>query len=67
MENDRELLVTGLQMRMNYIQTGDPCLCSVDAANQGLPGQALTIEQMQLIIRMDQLIQGLRNAPQFVV
>ena len=61
-QKEKDLLIIGLQMRMNYIQTGDMSLSANDLGKIGKenwsPGVKilpLSIEQMRIIIEMEEL------------
>ena len=52
------LLITGLTMRSNLIQTGSPNLSAQDVKNLREPHvpKALSINQMKLVIRTNELV-----------
>ena len=58
MESDKQLIICGLSMRKNFIQTGDCLMTPIDAKNCGESDKivALTPDQMRLIIKIDDLI-----------
>lgn len=60
---DKENIIMALNMRKNYIQTGDMAISAVDAERmgKGVLVKALTTEQMRLIIRTEELIATLRR------
>lgn len=58
---DCEAIWIALSMRKNYIETGNVVLSAADAAEQKKPFKALTVEQMQLVIRLDRLIKLFLN------
>ena len=65
-QKEKELIVIGLNMRRNYIETGDPLTSAVDVERFGGKDKkvkALSIEQMQLVIDTDNLITKLYNMP----
>lgn len=55
-------IAVALQVRCNYIETGTPHLSAIDVENMGkhAPGdakiKALSIDQMELLVRMRTLI-----------
>lgn len=49
-QEEREALVTGLQMRICYIETGDPCLRAQDALNMGKPNLVKPLNDDQKVI-----------------
>ena len=57
-ERERDLIVSGLLMRRNYIETGNPVLCSQDLANQGRHKEVkvLSVDQMRTVIAIDDLV-----------
>lgn len=68
---EREDVVIALNMRCNYIETGDISLGAADVAErlksrdtlfkERYEVKALSLDQMKLIIRMKELIQKLYN------
>ena len=66
---EREDIVTSLNMRCNYIETGDISLSAVDVAErlksrntlfkERYEVKALSLDQMKVIIRMKELIMKL--------
>lgn len=61
-KQEKEAIVIGLQMRVAYIETGDPMLRASDVQN-GHRGkiQALSPDQMRLIILSEDLIKKIYN------
>jgi hypothetical protein len=55
---ERELIISGLGMRKNYIETHDALMSAQDAENMGLEVKvyALNQEQHELIIKLYNLI-----------
>jgi hypothetical protein len=73
---EKELIIYGLQMRKNVIETGDHNLSAIDAeriqsnhTNKGLYSlyathakvRALTVEQMKIVIAIDELIKKIMH------
>ncbi len=70
-DEERALLVEGLQMKSNFIQTGNIALSAEDVQQQIKSSprllheradsrvKSLSIEQMRLIVRLDDLIKKL--------
>lgn len=63
-QQEREDLVRGLQIRMAYIETGDPVLRANDAINMGKPQmvKALSPDQRALLTRHEALVDKLLRA-----
>jgi len=63
-QQEREDLVRGLQIRMAYIETGDPVLRANDAINMGKPQmvKALSADQRALLTRHEALVDKLLRA-----
>ncbi len=60
---EKELIVFGLQMRKNYIQTGDALMSAVDAKNlkQEKKIKILGDDQIELIHKLNLLIKKIDN------
>ena len=61
---EKEMLIIGLRMRRNYIETGDIGASAADIEKIGGKDtkiNALSIDQMQLIIDMEKLVTKLYN------
>ena len=62
-QKEKEMIIIGLNMRRNYIETGDVLTSAKDVKNMGYRGykkiNALSTDQMQLIIDTEQLIEKL--------
>lgn len=58
---ERDMIVTGLNMRRAYIETGDCCTTAQSAQNigKGEMVKTLTTDQMRLIIATEELVQKL--------
>ena len=58
---ERDMIVTGLNMRRNYIETSDPCICAADAKRMGRNKEinVLSTNQMEIIIKTEKLINRL--------
>jgi len=54
-------IIVALQMRVNFIQTGNVILSSDDAAQRGKPVKALTDDQMRLILSIKGKIKEFQN------
>ncbi len=61
---EKELIVFGLQMRKNYIQTGDALMSAVDAKNlkQEKKIKILGDDQIELINKLNLLIKKIENS-----
>jgi hypothetical protein len=68
-DDQQEIIIAGLQMRMCFIETGDCLMRAVDIQEQlkdgaefdrGVEVKALSIDQMKLIIDSQDLINKLR-------
>jgi len=57
--NDIDLIISGLQMRRNYIETGDPILSKVDCINMRKKIKVLSDDQLMLISQITDLIERL--------
>lgn len=59
--SDREMIITALQCRRCIIETGDYALTAENAIKSGHPEmvKALSTDQMKVIIRTEELINGL--------
>jgi hypothetical protein len=55
--SDKDLITKALGLWANYVETGDVCMSSVDAANCGLRNQVkvLTDEQKRFVARLRDL------------
>jgi len=56
---EKEMIVLGLTMRKNFIETGDPLISAQDVEKlkrTDIPIKALSTSQMQLIINTERLI-----------
>ncbi len=62
-EEEKEMIIIGLNMRRNYIETGD---VNYSASNvevvKGLKINPLNVDQMRLIIKTEELINKLFNS-----
>ena len=62
---EKQDIIIALNMRCNYIETGDITCSAIDAENmgkdapEGIRIRALSLEQMELILRMRKLIEKL--------
>jgi hypothetical protein len=59
---EKEMIIIGLNMRRNYIETGDALTSAKTVENQGRKDEkinALSTDQMQLIIDTETLIKKL--------
>ena len=54
--SDKELVCRALQQWSNYIQTGDPNLNSNDLQHMKQTPPAMSVDQMRLIVRLEDLI-----------
>ena len=61
-DEEIDLLISGLQMRACFIETGNPILRQVDAQNMGQSIRALEKSQVQLISKIDTLIGELMSS-----
>ena len=58
-DSDAGIIYSGLAMRRNNIETGNPHLSAVDAAHRkDVAIKPLSISQMKLVIRIDELMQA---------
>lgn len=57
METDTSKIAYALGMWRNFIQTGDMSMSAEDAKRSGERVNALDIEQMKFVIRLDELAQ----------
>jgi hypothetical protein len=57
-DEEKELIVSGLEMRRNFIETGSPTLSARDCKNMGKEKQInpLVHERYESIIQIDHLI-----------
>ena len=54
---EKNMIVTGLQMRRNYIETGDVNLSALQASRLGKGNiNALSSDQMRLLVKTEELI-----------
>jgi len=63
-DKEKEMIVIGLNMRRNYIETGDSLTSAADIERFGEKDKkikALSTEQMQLVIDTENLIRRLYN------
>jgi len=63
-QKEKEMIIIGLTMRRNYIETGDTFTSAADVEKFGGKDKkikALSTEQMQLIIDTETLIKKLYN------
>ena len=62
-DSQLKLIIQGLHMKINYIQTGDPILSSEDAQTIGKSGmiKALDEDQMRLILSMKDSIRAIES------
>lgn len=65
-KDEKMMIMTSLNMRRAYIETGDPCLTAADAVKSGLANKvkALSTAQMRLVIAIEELVNKLFNPPQ---
>jgi len=57
MADEHEMIITALNMRRNYIETGNVTTSAQDASKfKDIKVNALTTEQMRLIIKTEELI-----------
>ena len=54
-DTDASLIRQGLTMWANHIETGDCCLGAIDAKRQEKEINALSLEQMKLVVRIREL------------
>jgi len=60
---EKEMIVIALNMRRNYIETGDVVMSAAQSKKMGkLDTNALSVAQMQLIIDTENLIKRLYNS-----
>ena len=61
---EKEMILIGLQMRSNYIQTGNVNLNANDAARSGKPElvKPLQIVQMELLVKINNMINDILNS-----
>lgn len=61
---EKELLVFGLHMRKNFIETGDALMSAIDAQNMGVQKKikALGNDQINLIQKINDLILKIERA-----
>jgi hypothetical protein len=66
---EKELIVFGLQMRKNYIQTGDAFMSAVDAKNlkQEKKIKILGDDQIELIHKLNLLIKKIENSYGYII
>lgn len=66
---EKELIVFGLQMRKNYIQTGDAFMSAVDAKNlkQEKKIKILGDDQIELIHKLNLLIKKIENSYEYII
>lgn len=62
-DEEKELIVFGLYMRKNYIETGDPLISAQDARNMGKEKmiKSLNKDQYFLIVQLEELIQKIQK------
>jgi len=60
-EKEKELIIFGLQMRKNYIETGEAHYDANDAWKMGKQIKSLSIDQMELCISIHNLILKIEN------
>ena len=55
---ERDLIVQGLYMKKNYIETGNPVLCAGDLKRMDRDKEvrALSVDQMRVVVALDDLI-----------
>lgn len=59
---ERGLIVDGLNMKRNFIETGDPILCANDLKNmKRVNNKTLSIDQMRLIVTISDLVDKINN------
>ena len=61
-KEEKEMVLIGLNMRRNLIETGDPHLSARDAQRIGNKTKVLSIAQMRLIVATDDLVNRLYNS-----
>lgn len=61
-QEEKTMIITALNMRKCYIETGDVVVSANDVAN-GFPAKVnpLSVDQMKLLIKTDELITKLFN------
>ncbi len=64
-DTEKKLIITGIQMRRNYIETGEATMSAETAKNCGESRRikSLSIEQMKLIVDTEQLLSKLYQVP----
>lgn len=62
-KEEKEMIIVGLNMRRNYIETGNVnCSASNAEVVKGLNINPLSVDQMRLIIKTEELINKLFNS-----
>lgn len=60
--SDAQIAAYALNLWANYIETGDLSMSAKDAQSAGKPFNALSLEQMQAVVRIRQLSAKMGNA-----
>lgn len=60
---EKDLILFGLYMRKNYIQTGDPLMSAQDAVNMGKKKKIKVLgdDQIELLKKLNDLIRKIEN------